>query len=190
MNKRYIFTLLICAFFAFKASAEQCFQVNDKNIELKWTAYKTPAKAGVSGSFSKIKLKGPLKGKTIAKVVETTTFEIDALSVNTKNPDRDAKLVKNIFKTIAGKKITGKFTSMAKGELTVLITMNGVTREVPMSYKENNNAIMANGYIDMLDFSMKGQLSAINKACYELHEGKTWSDVALTLLAKFTPCKK
>lgn len=189
MNLKTILTAII-ALFSMNVMAESCFQITQKDIELKWTAFKTPSKAGVGGTFSKIQLSGELKGKTIANVVEKTTFEIDAKSVNTNNPERDGKLVANIFNTIKGKKIAGKFTKMAKDTLTVQITMNGVTKEVPMSFKLNNNAIMANGYIDMFDFTMQPQVAAINKACYELHEGKTWSDVALTVLAKFTPCKK
>jgi len=37
----------------------------------------------------------------------------------------------------------------------------------------------AKGYIDLADFKALGALSSINKACYDLHQGKTWQDVAV-----------
>lgn len=190
MQIKLILPIIIFSLFSSSAFTKECYTLSPKNTELKWTAYKTPAKAGVGGTFKGIRLTGPLKGKSIAEIVETTNFTIDAKTVYTKNPDRDKKLFKNIFSTIVGQKIEGKFSKMAKGELLATITMNGVTREVPLSFKENKDTISATGYIDLFDFTMGDQLKAINKACYALHEGKTWSDVQLTVLAKFESCKK
>lgn len=188
-NKIFTATILILLTMSF-AQASNCFSINDKNIELKWTAYKTPAKAGVSGTFKTIKLNGKLEGTSVEQLVENVSFDIDATTVFTKDAGRDAKLKTFIFNTIVGKKITGKFIKMQKGVLTALITMNGVSREVPLLYKLNNNALQADGHIDMLDFTMGEQIKAINKACLAKHEGKTWNDVALNVLAKFEECKK
>jgi hypothetical protein len=42
----------------------------------------------------------------------------------------------------------------------------------------------ATGVIDILDFSAGDALSSINKACSDLHEGKTWSDVTIGFTTK------
>lgn len=163
-----------------------------ENVVLTWTAFKTPAKVGVNGSFDKITLKTPKNGSSIGDFVSKTTFEIDSKSVNTKNKARDMKIAKNFFSFANDSKITGKFLSMKNKTLEVEITMNGQTKVVPMAYVDNEdkNTFVARGHIDVFDFLLNGQLSAINKACYALHKGKTWSDVALKLEAKLSNCKK
>ena len=190
MKNLKILVSIITFLSATQLYAIDCYEISNKTIELKWTAFKTLGKIGVTGSFDKITLGGTLKAAHIPQVVASTTFEIDTTSVNSKKPERDAKLKNFIFKKLNGSKITGSFGKMAKGILSTKITMNGVTKEVPLSYKLNKNTISANGHIDMFDFAMNKQVKAINKACYALHKGKTWSDVELQLLAKFTTCKK
>ena len=163
-----------------------------ENIVLTWTAFKTPAKVGVNGSFDKINLKTPKKGSSVGDFVSKTTFEIDSKSVNTKNKARDMKIAKHFFSFANNSLITGKFLSMKNKTLEMEITMNGQTKTVPMVYVANDekNTFVARGHIDVFDFLLNGQLSAINKACYALHKGKTWSDVALKLEAKLSNCKK
>jgi len=39
----------------------------------------------------------------------------------------------------------------------------------------------AEGYIDLADFKMLPSLKSINKACYDLHKGKTWQDVKIEI---------
>jgi polyisoprenoid-binding protein YceI len=172
----------------------KCVTLEDQaeNIVLTWTAFKTPAKVGVNGSFDKISLKTPKNGSSVGDFVSKTTFEIDTKSVNTKNKARDKKIVKNFFSFANDSKISGKFLSMKNKTLEVEITMNGKTKVVPMSYVDNDkmNTFVAVGHIDVLDFVLNNQLNAINKACHALHKGKTWNDVALKLEAKLSNCKK
>jgi len=62
--------------------------------------------------------------------------------------------------------------------------MNGVTKTVPLKYSFSNGIFDANGVIDILDFSASKALSSINKACFALHKGKTWSDVSIGFSTK------
>jgi polyisoprenoid-binding protein YceI len=116
---------------------------------------------------------------------------IDTNSVNSKNEGRDQTLVTHFFKQMSGDTINAKIIEVVSsdkhekgkskaGTLTAEITMNGVTKKVPMAYRYNDGVLNAEGVIDLFDFSANKALQSINKACYDLHSGKTWSDVAIS----------
>lgn len=174
-------TLLTLSAFA----ADCTYTIKAQDVKLKWTAFKTPLKKGVSGTFNKYGIKKRFQGKSLKNTLTSVRFNIDASSVNTKHEARDKKLSKFFFALMNGKKISGKMTSYNKKVLTVQITMNGVTKDVPLAVKINANEMNASGYIDIFDFSMGKSLNSINKACFKLHQGKTWSDVKLELKAKY-----
>lgn len=169
-----------------------CMQVDQNSVKLKWTAYKTPLKAGVSGLLKNISLQSS-SNDSIASLISSTSFTIATgpKSVDTKNPARDGKISKFFFSSAKDNgKISGKVSSYKKDKLVFEITMNGVTKKVPMKVSIKNNLLTADGHMDILDFSMSESLAKLNKACFALHEGKTWSDVALNLQLNFTACKK
>jgi hypothetical protein len=106
-----------------------------------------------------------------------------------KNEERDAKLVNFFFKLFSGEKIKAKIIDMTSnkrvakeprtGTITVEITINGITKQVPLNYTYDKEMMKSEGYIDILDFGGAEALSSINKACFDLHNGKTWSDVLI-----------
>jgi len=148
-----------------------------QNLDLEWEAYKTPLKIGVKGSFEKIDLSA--KDKSSQKsFLKTTTVTIDTTTVNSKNSARDAKLVQFFFNVQKVKKITVQAVSLDDNILSVDITMNGITKRVPMKV-EFDDEIEAKGHIDLADFHMIPSLKSINKACFELHKGKTWQDLEI-----------
>jgi hypothetical protein len=59
-----------------------------------------------------------------------------------------------------------------------------------MRYTYEKEQFHAQGTIDLFDFSANEALSRLNKSCYALHKGKTWSDVsmAFTTEIKATLC--
>ena len=73
--------------------------------------------------------------------------------------------------------------------MILALTLNGQTKEVPLTYTFEGNKLEAQGAIDVFDFVLNDQLAEINKACYALHEGKTWNDVGIALSAQFSSCK-
>lgn len=152
-------------------------------IDVGWEAYKTPSKAGVKGAFDKVKVSGLQAGGSIAGLLKGSRVTIEAASVDSKNPGRDAKLATYFFGLMEGKTIEAEVVTVegaeTTGKVVVAITMNGVTKKVPMAYTATKSEVMANGYIDLADFSALAAVASINKACYELHQGKTWQDVAI-----------
>lgn len=174
--KKTILLLLVLATISF---AGEC-KYEVKTLHVGWEAYKTPLKIGVGGTFDKVTLNAT--NKTSKKsFLETSTLTIDTSSINSKNKGRDAKLIKYFFAVQNADKITAKVISVTDKIININITMNGISKNIPMKY-DGEDKIKAKGYIDLADFNMLPSLAGINKACFAKHKGKTWQDVTI----KFT----
>ncbi|BDY12823.1 hypothetical protein HCR_12520 [Hydrogenimonas cancrithermarum] len=149
-----------------------------KDIDVEWKAYKTPLKIGVGGTFDAIKLNA-MPDKTEKGLLEGARVVIDTRSVDSKNKGRDAKLVKFFFHIQGVETITAEIKSIEKDVANVEVTMNGITKIVPMKVEFDEDEVQAEGYLDLGDFDMLPSLESINKACYDLHKGKTWQDVKI-----------
>ena len=166
-----------------------CLETSAEKIMVKFTAYKTPLKLGVSGKFTKKSLLKKAKGSTWLEATLNNTLTMDASEIDTGDKARDKKISKFFFenKTL---KATISRVSEKKKQLTMNVLMNGkLVKKVLMTYSFKNNKLSAAGYVDALDFGMNKQLSALNKACLAKHEGKTWSDVKIDLVADFGSCQ-
>ena len=170
---------------AFGLAEASCSFAQPTDVDVTFKAFKTPLKLGVGGHFTKVNYTSSVKSATdLNTLVAGSTVAIEVASVDSKNKGRDVKLLNDFFKQMAGPNIKAKILSLKKdkdarktGIVTVSVTMNGVTREVPMKYSFSGGKLSADGVIDLLDFEASKALQAINKSCYDLHQGKTWSDV-------------
>ena len=176
--------LLILGLLTFSTYAD-CYKYAGKDV-ISWTAFKTPAKAGVGGEFKKFTITPKIAQGTLDEMLNGATFEIDTTSVHTKNAARDKKIVKNFF---SGVTIKGKVASLSRKEIEVDFMIKDTKRSVPMSYEVKNGKLLAKATIDVFDFMLHDNLKAINKACYALHEGKTWNDVNIALETTLEDCK-
>jgi hypothetical protein len=169
------------------ASTSDCtYSVKSESVTVKWEAYKTPAKAGVSGQFQNFELVSQSEGKSIMEIVKGSKFKINSQKIHTRDPGRDEKIAKFFFSSMSGGvDISGEVKDIVGENLLVAITMNGKTVEVPMSFSERNGNFKANGHLDVFDFAMHSQLQAINEACKALHQGKTWNDVGIEVAIQF-----
>lgn len=174
------------------AAKEGCYSVEENNLTVSWKAYKTFAKAGVGGTFNNVSFK-PVTNtyKTPQETLHGASVVIDTMSVNSGNEGRDEKLVNAFFKMMAEEKITAKVVEVKPKAILVEITLNGKANVIPMQYIVEDHNIKAEGVIDLFDFSAASALASINKACYDLHAGKTWNDVAIsfTLPLKTVSCQ-
>lgn len=181
----FLFSSIAIAQQAEEKKCEYILRAN--SVLVKWTAYKTPSKVGVGGSFSKVTMQGQQKGETILQIVRHSQFEIDATSLNTRDKTRDLKISKSFFETMKdGPIIRGKVTAIKEQLLEFDLKMNGVTVSVPMAFNFNRGTFKATGVIDVLDFTMLSGLKALTKVCSEKHKKKTWNDVNIEVFAKFT----
>jgi len=191
--KKIILTFIIMLGLSTSAMATQksgCILAQKGKVTVAWMAFKTPAKKGVSGVFDNSKYTPIAKeGKNFREILVGSKLSIDTSSVNSKNKSRDAKLVKFFFEKMSSKKIEAKILAIKAdkrvknkprtGVVTLEITMNNITKKVPMKYNYANSIFSAKGFIDLFDFSANKALASINKACFDLHQGKTWNDVTI-----------
>jgi len=172
------------------SQAASCYSYDKKGLDIKWTAFKTPKKVGVTGKLPHYSVTGKMQGSSVADLLKGQKIAIELDKVDSGNPGRDVKIVKFFFSDLAGgEKMTANVTNVSKDVITMELVVNGKKKEIPLTYKLEGMKLTATGHMDILDFAMNKQLSSINKACYALHEGKTWSDVALTLETTLTKCK-
>jgi polyisoprenoid-binding protein YceI len=163
--------------------ASDCnYSINESHIN--WIAYKTPKKVGVGGKFSRHQL-NTTPSSSVIKLVESATFSIDVSSIDTGNPARDKK-IKDFFFYFNNKEvpIKGKVLSASKEQTKALLDINGVKKEVVFKNNYDQDQIVLESVIDVMDFNLSSNLKSIHKACEKLHEGKTWQDVKISILAK------
>lgn len=164
-----------------------------ESFSVNWTAFKTPAKIGVKGSFTKPELETRQKKDVcLMSFLPTTTVHIDTSSVKTDSTERDANIVNAFFKNMTGEYIDAiiKRVDLEKKELSVEITMNDITQTIFMPFTYEDKTFHAIGKIDVLNFSASEALKALNTVCLKEHEGKTWSDVEVSFTIKMkTECR-
>jgi len=182
---------LISLSYATQPAATGCVLVQPSNMNITWKAYKTLGKLGVGGKFTAVKYTpAALEGKNFKELFVGSKVSIDVSKIDTGNPGRDETLVKDFFSLFKGKMIEGEITKIKKtdkhvkgkprtGNIDVKITMNEKTLTIPMTYVYSEGKFDAKGTIDLFDFAANDALTSINKSCFDLHKGKTWSDVSI-----------
>lgn len=192
--KKSIIAFALCAAFFTSCKKEEVkveehqleeVQLEEKatyNHKLEWTAYKTPEKIGVTGSFDSIVLNNVRSTGTIEGDIKGADFKVDTKTVNSNDPLRDGKLIEGFFKLMTGD-ITGKFVDFKEGKATVEITMNGVSTQKEFTYTTNETTLTLNGAIDIInDFEGTSAFNNLHELCKDLHMGKTFTEVDLKVV--------
>lgn len=168
--------ILLSLLFSQLSFANCISDINSTKIQINWTAFKTPSKVGVKGSFSDYSIRA--NGSSLNNLEAT----IETSSVYTKNKERDAKIFTHFFKRMLGSsKIKATIRNWSTKTFDLEILMNKMTVLVPMSITMKGRDFSAKGIIDVFDFNLSKSLKSINYACKELHQGKTWNDVEIEL---------
>lgn len=147
-----------------------------KDIDIDFEAYKTPLKIGVKGKFKNVLLRA-YSASSQEELLKTAKATIDINKIYTKNLARDKKIIEFFFGTQHVRTIEAEVVAVEKDVVEVAVTMNGITKTVPMNLEIDDEEIAASGHIDLADFNMLPSLAGITKACYAKHQGKTWQDV-------------
>jgi len=155
-------------------------------------AFKTPLKVGVGGEFNSVEYINDTKSASdLQTLLSGSKVNINTASVDSANPARDKKLVDFFFKKMGQQGISAKIidlkvdkadakSKIVTGVVLVEIKMNKITRPAQMKFTYDKGVFQADGFIDLADYKALGALTSINKACYDLHQGKTWSDVEIS----------
>ncbi|HIV48979.1 YceI family protein [uncultured Helicobacter sp.] len=164
--------------------------IDTNKVNVVWTAYKTPAKAAVSGTFKDINFKFGKKRDSIASTLEGASATIDPMKVNLNDDVKNANLRDFFFSKFSKKeiKVTLRDVVEGKDQGTILasVKMNGKTNKVPMEYKITNGVLKASGVLDLSEFKLNEARANLQKAVYDLHEGITWSQVGIAFEAPVT----
>lgn len=165
--------------------------IDTSKVNVVWTAYKTPAKAAVSGTFKDIEFKFGKKKDSIATTLEGASATIDPMKVNLNDDVKNANLRDFFFSKFSKKEIKVTLRDVAEGKdqgtILASVKMNGKTNKVPMEYKITNGVLKASGVLDLSEFKLEEARANLQKAVSDLHEGMTWSQVTIGFEA---PIKK
>ena len=178
------YALLLAGFSIATPSLAACkYSLDKKYSELKWTGYKTPKKAPVSGTVEDIKLSPGLPKASALEALDGLEFSINLASASSGDKVRDTRIAKLLFKD--ADQVVGRYVKSDKTHLYFDITTNKVTKSVALAYEIKDTKLSASGYLDLLDFSLQKNLKVFAEACKGRHEGKSWTDVKTDLKLKF-----
>lgn len=182
--KGFIVSLLVSVTFGMFANA---LSIDTTKVESGWTAYKTIDKVAVGGTFDGIAYKFGKKNDSIKSTLEGATATINPMKVNLHDETKNSNM-KNFFFSHFKKgdiKVTFKnvMEGKDKGTILAIVAMNNKEVKVPMTYAIAEGKLMATGTLDLSEFSLNDALSKLAKGCYDLHEGVTWSQVAINFSA-------
>ena len=161
------------------------YQLNG-DLGVKWTGFKTEKKSPVSGTFKDIKL-DISKSDDLSMFLKSAKVQITTASFDSKNPFRDNNITSTLFSLATSKYINGAISSVdtTKNELILDVTMNEVTKQVPMKYEISNGKIIASGSIDILNYDMKKPFMAFAQKCASFHQNKSFSDVNIEFMIPY-----
>jgi polyisoprenoid-binding protein YceI len=160
--------------------------VVNENCTLEWTAFKFTERKGVTGTFRKINIDGMASSEDPKTLIESLSISIPTSSVETENPERNGKISKQFFGTIATENITGEVKSLGKdGKAVIALKMNGMSKDVTGDYTLNAGIFVFKAAIDVVDWNAGNGIAALNAICKEVHTGtdgvsKLWSEVDLS----------
>ena len=152
------------------------------NVALQWSAFKTPKKIAVKGTFKDMKLESHSTQSLNSSLIGTS-LTIDTRSVSSGNEGRDIKLVHSYFDLFSNPTIKATIVKVTPKSIVMALQMNDKRANIIMDYHFINETTMQlEGSMDMLKFALGDALKSINEACFDLHKGKTWADVTLKVI--------
>ena len=174
-------------------TSEVCtYSYNHSMSTLKWTAFKTTEKIGVSGTFKSIEVGTTNASENAIDVLQNAEFRIPIKSVDTKNEDRDGKIAKHFFGIMTEtSEITGSLKELtADGTCILMIKMNNVDHEVQGTYTLNDQNLSLQATIDLANWEGQEAIASLNGVCNDLHKGadgisKLWPEVKLEISTTF-----
>jgi len=164
--------------------------IDSKSAVVHWTGYKTSDKVPVKGIFKQVGISGVKSAANPVEVIKNVKFIIPVSSIFSNDSIRDFKLTNFLFGKMSNTEhIIGKASLQDNGKGEASITMNGFTKNVPVSYEVHGNDIKISAKIDLNNWQAQVAVAALNEVCSEKHkaaDGKsvTWSEVDIMVELK------
>jgi len=182
-------SLMVLAVLGTAVEAKECFNTN--KIDVTWTSYKTLAKIGVGGNFSKVDLKIVNKDASdVKKMLLNAEIRTSLEALDAKMDLKNSNIAKFFTANLADKVVIAKVILVTNKKLDVSITLNKVTKTIPMSYTVEKGIVKATGVIDGLDYKLVPALGILNMNVAG-HKKKGWNDIAIGFELPYdTSCSK
>ncbi|MFK5958134.1 MAG: YceI family protein [Lutibacter sp.] len=161
------------------------YTVEAKTTTINWIAYKTTNKVPVKGQFTEVTIENSKKSSTVQEALNGLKFDISVNSIFTKDTIRDAKLKKFFFGTMKDtNSISGIISMNNETSGTVELTMNGISKVLPVTYVISDNMVTIEAVMNLDNWQAQLAIETLNTACKDLHSGddgisKTWSEVKI-----------
>ncbi len=182
--KKYILASMGLGILLFSANVQADICVDKNEIDVKWTSFKTLSKIGVSGHFNNIKLRINTKNNTDVKsLLKDAKVSIELESIDANSDVKTINIKKYFVNNLSSKTIEAKIINIYDKSLEVRIRLNGVTKNIPMSYVLRDNVINAKGVIDGQDFELSKALKILNTNVAG-HLNKGWNDISISFIIK------
>ncbi|RUA08516.1 MAG: hypothetical protein DSY82_06940 [Flavobacteriia bacterium] len=174
------------------AGTKAMYTVLSKDVKINWTGYKTTEKIPVKGTFKEVEILNAKAAESPEKAINNLKFKIPVASIFSKDSIRDYKLVNFLFGNMKNTlSIQGKITLDENNKGTATLSLNGLEKEVPVTYTLTGDNIHINTSIDLNNWQAQAAVKALNDVCSEKHKSKdgiskTWSDVGIDVDVKLT----
>ena len=165
----------------------QIYSLSPDSASLKWTAFKTTQRIGVSGTFDSISIECVKTTGTIEELLENAKIRVNTASINSNNEIRDPKIVEFFFGNFSvPNEIVGSIDSIANDNVYIGLTMNGIKQTAVADYSIADNLLNISAIIHLPDWNAESGLSELNKECDDLHKGedgvsKLWPEIAVDI---------
>ena len=157
--------------------AKECY--NAEAIDVTWKSYKTLAKIGVGGNFSDITLGVVNKNASDIKTLLTDSSVQTSLdSIDAHLALKNSNIATYFTANLDTKSISAKIISVTDKGLQLEITLNKITKVIPMKYTVAEGKVHGTGVIDALDFRLIRALRTLNMNVAG-HKKKGWNDISI-----------
>jgi len=186
---------ILISLFSFSCKKEKVlvqkakYSFETKTTTINWTAFKTTKKVPVKGVFKKIDIVNLKTSENGIEALNGLEFSIPINSIDTKDKTRDAKIIKSFFGTMKDSQtLKGKISLDKEGKGTVNLTMNGISKNIPITYVISGQLVEINATLNLDNWQANAAITALNLVCKDLHKGedgisKTWNEVALNIVS-------
>lgn len=175
--KNSALSLMTLAVLSSVVEAKECF--NTDKINITWTSYKTLAKIGVGGDFSKVDLKvSNTDSLSVKKMLMDAKITTSLENLDAKLDLKNSNIAKFFTAHLDDKAVRAKIVAVHDKKMDVSIELNKVTLVIPMSYTVEDNKVKAKGVIDALDYKLVPALGILNSNVAG-HLNKGWNDISI-----------
>lgn len=170
-------SVLACVVLSKTLVAKEC--VNIEKLNVGWTSFKTLEKIGVSGNFRDIKILSGKNSSDIKELLVNTKVKLQMEKLDAGEDIKNNAIKKFFVNNLASKDVDAKVVGLSGDTLSLEITLNGITKVIPMKYEMSKNEVKSKGVIDALDFGLGSALRVLNTSVAG-HLNKGWYDIPIS----------